>query len=93
MGQTKRPCGKVEKGQKFPFSVRSNGAETELCNQSQLSQRSRVRDWSFMRGSRVAMKPKILRLAPSRKVPRLYASCNPFFQSHLLLLIINFTIS
>ncbi|XP_047182545.1 protein ABA DEFICIENT 4, chloroplastic-like [Vigna umbellata] len=74
LGQTEKPCGRVQKGQKFPFSVRSNGAETELCNQSQLSQRSRVRDWSFMRGSRVAMKPKILRLAPSRKAPRVYAS-------------------
>jgi len=37
-----------------------------------------------MRGSRVAMKPKILRLAPFPKAPRVYASCNLFFEPHLL---------
>ncbi|CAJ1947431.1 unnamed protein product [Sphenostylis stenocarpa] len=77
LGQTKKPCGTVEKGQKFPLPVRSNGAEHELCNQSQLNQRSRVnliRDWSFIGGSRIVMKPKIMRLVPFRKASRVYAS-------------------
>ncbi|XP_068502248.1 protein ABA DEFICIENT 4, chloroplastic-like isoform X1 [Phaseolus vulgaris] len=75
--QAKKSCGTVEKEQKFPFPIRSNGAQPELCNQSPLSQRSRVsliRDWSFIGGSRVAMKPKILTLVPFRKARRVYAS-------------------
>ncbi|KAK8470109.1 hypothetical protein PHAVU_004G065900 [Phaseolus vulgaris] len=75
--KAKKSCGTVEKEQKFPFPIRSNGAQPELCNQSPLSQRSRVsliRDWSFIGGSRVAMKPKILTLVPFRKARRVYAS-------------------
>ncbi|TKY46513.1 hypothetical protein E2542_SST28554 [Spatholobus suberectus] len=77
LGQTIKLCGTVEKGQKLPFPIRSNGAEHELCNQSQLNQRSRVnliRDWSFIGGSRVVVKPKNMRLVPFRKASRVYAS-------------------
>ncbi|XP_020222820.1 protein ABA DEFICIENT 4, chloroplastic [Cajanus cajan] len=76
LGQTIKPCGTV-KGQKFPFPIRSNGAELGHCNQSQLNQRSRVnfiRDWSFIGGSRVDVKPKPMRLVPFRKANRVYAS-------------------
>ncbi|RDX74871.1 Protein ABA DEFICIENT 4, chloroplastic, partial [Mucuna pruriens] len=75
--QTTKPYGTVEKGQKFPFPIRSNGAEHELCNQSQLNQRSRVnliRDWSFIGGSRVVVKPKVVKLVPFRKASRLSGS-------------------
>lgn len=85
--QTLKLCYTV--GQKFHFPIRSNGAELELCNQSQLIPRSRVnltRDWSFIGGSRVVVKPKVTRLVPFRKASRLHASwlsgsqlaCNAF---------------
>ncbi|KAG4911938.1 hypothetical protein AAZX31_19G042600 [Glycine max] len=77
LGQTIKPCGTVEKGQKFSFPIRSNGGELELCYQSQLNQRSRVnliRDWSFIGGSRIVVKPNFVRLVPFRKASRVYAS-------------------
>ncbi|KAK7381081.1 hypothetical protein VNO78_33605 [Psophocarpus tetragonolobus] len=75
--QTIKPCGTVEKGQKFLFPIKSYGAGLELCIQSQLNQRSRVnliRDWSFIGGSRVVLKPNVMRLVPFRKASCVYAS-------------------
>ncbi|KAL2335272.1 hypothetical protein Fmac_016485 [Flemingia macrophylla] len=77
LGHTIKPCGTVKKGQKFPFPIRSDGTELEHCNQIQLYQRTRVnfiKDWSFIGGSRVVVKPKHIRLVPLRKANRVYAS-------------------
>ncbi|XP_061359269.1 protein ABA DEFICIENT 4, chloroplastic-like [Gastrolobium bilobum] len=73
MRQAMTPCGTIEKGKKFPFPIRSNGAE--LCNQRIVRSRvNLIRDWSFIGGSRVAVKPKVVKLVPYQKASRVYAS-------------------
>ncbi|KAI4352222.1 hypothetical protein L6164_006495 [Bauhinia variegata] len=70
--KTIKPCDTVGKGPKLSFPIRSNGAP--LCNQRIV--RSRVnlsRDWSFIGGSRVILKPKVARFVHGRKSSPVYA--------------------
>ncbi|KAJ1412750.1 ABA DEFICIENT 4-like [Sesbania bispinosa] len=75
LGQTIKSCGTVGKGQKFPFPSRSIGAEPELCNQRIVRSRvNLISHWSFIGGSRIVVKQKVIRLATYKKASRVYAS-------------------
>ncbi|KAJ7971227.1 protein ABA DEFICIENT 4, chloroplastic [Quillaja saponaria] len=64
--------GKVRKGQRFSFPIRSYGAE--LCGQCAMKARvDSSRNWSFIGGSRVILKPKAAR-SLYRKNSGVYAS-------------------
>lgn len=58
----------------FPFSITSNGV-TEHISRSRFSLSG---DWSFIGGSRIAVKPKATRSVRHPKRSQIHASCNPF---------------
>lgn len=94
MGQTIKPCGTLWKQQKFPFPIRSIGAESGLCNKGVVRSRvNLIRDWSFIKGSRVFVRQKAMRLAPCRKAGRVYASCNPFLSVCIIKLLYYFHVA
>ncbi|TKY62691.1 hypothetical protein E2542_SST12549 [Spatholobus suberectus] len=45
--RTIKPCGSIRKGQKFPFPIRNNDAESKLCNQHiVLSRVNLIKAWT-----------------------------------------------
>lgn len=76
------------KEQKYSFPIRINGAKLELCNKLIVKSRiNLIRDWSFIGGSRIVLKQKVMRLVASpKKASPVNASCNPFSVIPLLLL-------
>ncbi|AES75119.1 protein ABA DEFICIENT 4, chloroplastic [Medicago truncatula] len=56
------------KEQKYSFPIRINGAKLELCNKLIVKSRIKlIRDWSFIGGSRIVVKQKVMRLVASPK--------------------------
>ncbi|KAJ7971225.1 Protein ABA DEFICIENT 4, chloroplastic [Quillaja saponaria] len=65
--------GKAGKGKSFPLPIRGYGAE--ICGQRVMSGRLNIsRDWSFIGGTRVSVKPKAARFVFHRKSSTVHAS-------------------